>query len=71
MTSTEHAEQVRILEARIRHVDLELSQARVSIGSWRDKYERDLKEQRRVFDKFLTERGLSKDYSTWYSEHIA
>jgi len=74
MTKTvadEHAAHVAILETRIRHCDNQLAQARVSIDSWKEKYERDLKEQRRIFDKFLALRGLHGDYSKWYSENIA
>lgn len=75
MTNTastdEYAAHVAILESRIRHCDNQLAQARVSIESWKEKYERDLREQRRVFDKYLATQGLVGDYSDWYAEHIA
>ena len=67
----EHAALVAILEARIRHCDNQLAQARVSIESWKEKYERDLKEQRRIFDKFLALCGAADDYKKWYSENVA
>lgn len=69
--TTAHDQHITILEGRIRHTDNELAQARYSIASWKEKYERDLKEQRRVFEKFLALRGLSKDYADWYSGNIA
>lgn len=56
--------QIEILEKRVRHVDVEIAQARASIDSWKGKLER----ERRVWSAFVERHGLGAAWTEYTND---